>query len=166
MSPEPSVKSISPTFRPLRAQDHERFLEIERATFTANQIHPAQLRRLSASSSVHTWVCEKDARVVGYVMVFTRRGAQSVRIYSLAVDAAERNQGLGSALLDQVSRFAASQGYERLSLEVRKLDVAAQRLYLRYGFQIREDLPRYYDDGADALRLSLPVPARAQSAAQ
>lgn len=77
---------------------------------------------------------------------------------SMAVHPAARRQGIGSALLDAVSRWATAHNSRRLTLEVRVSNLAAIRLYERHGFQ-REGLrPRYYTAPVDdALLLGKPL---------
>jgi len=59
-----------------------------------------------------------------------------VRIGPLAVARDVRGQGIGSALLDAVERWAVENRYRRLSLDVVDTNAGAIRLYERFGFRI------------------------------
>ncbi|MBN1284236.1 MAG: GNAT family N-acetyltransferase [Anaerolineae bacterium] len=52
----------------------------------------------------------------------------------LAVDAALRGRGVGTALLDAVCAFAREHGYETVRLDVVDTNPRAQKLYERVGF--------------------------------
>ena len=78
-------------------------------------------------------------------------------ISTLAVRAGWRRRGLGEllliAMLDEARRLGAS----RATLEVRVSNVAAQRLYTKYGFEQEGQRKAYYSDsGEDALIMTTP----------
>lgn len=73
-------------------------------------------------------------------------------ITTIAVSPANRGQGIGELLLNGLIDQAVDVRATRLTLEVRLSNEAAQRLYLKYGFQPSGTRPRYYtDNGEDAL---------------
>lgn len=69
----------------------------------------------------------------------------------IAVDAAARRTGAGSALLARVVDLAREQGADRLLLEVREDNAAARSFYEAKGFAEIDRRPRYYRDGAAAV---------------
>ncbi|UOP05579.1 ribosomal protein S18-alanine N-acetyltransferase [Conchiformibius kuhniae] len=62
-----------------------------------------------------------------------------------------RRQGLAARLLAAVADDVAQCGGERILLEVRAGNVAAQALYRAHGFTELAVRPRYYQDGEDAV---------------
>ena len=94
-----------------------------------------------------------------------RRGASAViaDLLALAVLPAFQGHGIGTKLLLHVvevaERVAPSSGIAALRLTVAESNVAAQRLYLRNGFQI-VDGSATYDRGQRALRMARPLLAR------
>lgn len=60
----------------------------------------------------------------------------SLVLNSLAVDPRHRGRGIGSGLIEQVSRHARANGYDRLTLHVWADNEPAQRLYRRAGFTV------------------------------
>ncbi len=58
-----------------------------------------------------------------------------LRIEALAVDAACRGLGAGSALLEASFDFARRQGFSAVRLEVVDTNINARRLYVRMGFE-------------------------------
>jgi [ribosomal protein S18]-alanine N-acetyltransferase len=77
-----------------------------------------------------------------------------VHINNLAVRGDFRGRGVGTALLEHVLQAGATRGAARATLEVRRSNVPARRLYERMGFEIAATRPNYYVSPAeDALIL-------------
>jgi len=99
-----------------------------------------------------TLVALSGGQVVGALNALLRRGGHTARLYSLAVDPDQRGRGVGGLLVrDLAERLPAT--ITALSLEVRSSNAAARALYQRLGFIQQEELPRYYPDGGDGVRL-------------
>ena len=56
-------------------------------------------------------------------------------------------KGLGSALLEQLIRYAGGHGIEIISLEVRSDNERAIRLYQSFGFQVIGSFPAFFKIG-------------------
>jgi ribosomal-protein-alanine N-acetyltransferase len=77
-----------------------------------------------------------------------------VHINNLAVRREFQGRGLGTALLQHVLEAGANRGADRATLEVRRSNAPARRLYERLGFEIAATRPNYYVSPAeDALIL-------------
>jgi len=111
-----------------------------------------QLRRHLESLSAEILVATRGRRLVGAAVVFFRRSSDIARLYSIAVAASERGNGLGEALLARAAHTAHRRGGRRLRLEVRSDNQAAQRLYERLGYRHFGSHSAYYEDGQDAFR--------------
>jgi ribosomal-protein-alanine N-acetyltransferase len=70
--------------------------------------------------------------------------ADELHVNTIAVDPARRRQGLGRALMDAVLTEVAGEGVQCATLEVRRSNLAAQRLYERLGFAIAGRRRNYY----------------------
>jgi ribosomal-protein-alanine N-acetyltransferase len=69
-----------------------------------------------------------------------------------------RRRGLGRRLLEQVVLEARSRASSRITLEVRKSNLPAQKLYESMGFAVTGVRKGYYsDDGEDAFLMTLEV---------
>ncbi len=88
--------------------------------------------------------------VVGYVVADRVRDHGRVlgHVKDLAVHPDRRGEGIGSALL---SEALAALEATSVKLEVRESNDAARALYGRFGFRPVKRMPRYYDDGEDAI---------------
>ena len=77
-----------------------------------------------------------------------------VHINNLAVRPSHQGRGLGTALLGHVLEAGAARGAERATLEVRRSNATALRLYERLGFKVAATRPNYYvSPSEDALIL-------------
>jgi len=65
-----------------------------------------------------------------------------------------RGRGAATSLLEHVIQAGASRGAERATLEVRRSNAPARRLYERLGFEVAATRPNYYvSPSEDALIL-------------
>lgn len=96
---------------------------------------------------------EKGAAVLGYVVVW--RVADEIHLHNIAVRRDKRRCGIASRLLSRVIREGRPEGARLVTLEVRRSNLAAQKLYERFGFTLRGVRSGYYTDtGEDALILT------------
>jgi ribosomal-protein-alanine N-acetyltransferase len=86
---------------------------------------------LEAASFTNPWTREMLAREL--------EPPTAARVYLL-----RRRQGLGRALMEGVLADVAAEGVTRATLEVRRSNVAAQRLYARLGFEVAGQRRNYY----------------------
>lgn len=73
-------------------------------------------------------------------------------VMTIAVDPRFRGRSVGELLLSNLIDQAIDVNATWMTLEVRKSNETAQKLYLKYGFRATDIRPRYYtDNGEDAL---------------
>jgi ribosomal-protein-alanine N-acetyltransferase len=94
-----------------------------------------------------------DDGVVGYVVADTvpNHGRPLGHVKDIAVRPDRRGEGIGATLLERALSILAGEGTSRVKLEVRTGNEEAIRLYRGFGFSHHHTVPRYYDDGEDAL---------------
>ena len=81
-------------------------------------------------------------RVAGYIATWVI--LDEVHINNLAVRPEHRGRGYGSALLTHALADGARQGAPKATLEVRRSNEAARRLYERFGFHVAGVRREYY----------------------
>jgi ribosomal protein S18 acetylase RimI-like enzyme len=140
-----SIRSATPAEVPALAA-------LEQRCFSGDRMSARQYRRHVGSPRALVLVAVCGGALVGSAVVFLRRGSGLARLYSIAVDPAERGTGLGAALLAAAERAARRQGAHRLRLEVRQDNPAAIALYETRGYRRIGARAAYYEDGADAWR--------------
>ena len=134
-------------------------LEIEQASF-----HNPTTREWYESELLRPDVCyvyvirTADHPVAGFCAFW--RVAEQFHINNLAVRPELRGRGLGRALLAAVLDAAVRLGATHATLEVRRSNAPARRLYEGAGFRVASVRPSYYTHPIeDALILSWDAPA-------
>jgi [ribosomal protein S18]-alanine N-acetyltransferase len=80
--------------------------------------------------------------------------ADELHINTLAVTVSERRRGLATLLLRYIFDAAGAEGVRHATLEVRRSNAAALKLYERLGFEVRGIRANYYQNpDEDALVL-------------
>ncbi len=120
------------TFRPLRLRDLDHVLALERRTFSTPWDAGA-FRAFLRPGAAFSLVAVAGETIMGYALGWCE--PPEAELMNLAVDAAWRRRGTGWALLDRSLEICARRGARELFLEVRVSNAAAQRLYLRHGFE-------------------------------
>lgn len=153
--PEFSVSGRSLHFRPMISSDLDEIMAIENASFTYPWSSRFFLQELKVPCARSLLVLLEE-KPVGYIIYWLLPG--EVDIHNLAVMPVHRRQGVGRALLRAVIEEGKDRGSDRVRLEVRKSNEAAQRLYYSLGFKPTGVRKGYYsDDGEDALIMVLDL---------
>lgn len=140
--------------RPMRLEDLEAVVTIERLSFTLPWSERAYRYELTENAAARLWVAEEAGQVVGMLVLWLI--LDEAHIATLAVHPAHRQRGIARRLLLQALRSAWQEGARQAFLEVRQSNLAAQRLYQQLGFEISGRRPRYYrDNNEDALLMTL-----------
>ncbi len=138
------------TIRRMRVEDVDQIVEIEKQSFRHAWSREAFLNEIHYRDVAHPLVAEIDGEVVGYLTAWFVR--DEIHITNLAVSPRHRRKGIGNALLQAVLEKGRREGYRLAYLEVRPSNLAAIRLYRKWGFRVVSVRSRYYEsDGEDAL---------------
>lgn len=90
-------------------------------------------------------LAEKSERqVCGFL--FARSSAGECELENIVVGTSESRQGIGSALLQELSQVVRAQGAKRIFLEVRESNRPARGLYEKLGFRCDGERNAYYSD--------------------
>lgn len=128
--------------------------------FPSDRLGVREFRHLLTRAHAEVWVAVDGTTLLGNVVILYRRGTPRARIYSLVVAASARRRGIARALVRAAENAAAARALRRVQLEVRCDNTAAIGLYCKIGYQPIGRLPRFYDDGQDALRLERVLPLK------
>jgi [ribosomal protein S18]-alanine N-acetyltransferase len=100
------------------------------------------------------WVAEVNGRVAGMLVLWFI--VDEAHIATIAVHPDFRRRGIGEQILISAIRAVRKEGAQRVFLEVRAGNVAAQAMYRKYGFEITGIRPHYYrDNNEDAFLMNL-----------
>ena len=142
--------------RPARAEDLDRIAVLEEAAFEDSW--PRELLSYELTHSrTFLFVASRDdgAPLPGYVLFHYVAG--EAELLRLAVEPAERRQGLGRQLVERGLVRLRQENIQACFLEVRKDNEPAIQLYNAMGFKRVGRRRHYYRDGTDALILSLAL---------
>jgi len=144
------------TFTDMRPQDLRQVLEIERTAFDnpwTSALFLQELRIPFSRILVMRPAGGPEEPIVGYLCRWFV--ADEIHVLNVAVHPQYRRLGLGTMLLDEAMREARAAQAEAVTLEVRRSNQAAQRLYAAFGFEEVGVRRNYYGRGEDALIMRL-----------
>lgn len=150
----------------MTADDLETVLELDLAAFAQaghdrRGASPRASRRSQLEEELaRAWARMRVARdergaALGYILFW--HVADELHLLDVAVSPDAQRRGLGRALVEDLLAFGRAHDAARVLLEVRASNVAAIGLYRALGFGTDDVRKRYYDDGEDALTMSLAL---------
>ena len=135
---------------PMSVRDIPAVHRIERQSFPVPWPAYAFRQELQANRLARYVVLRAGTDVVAYAGLWLM--VDEAHVTTFAVLPAWRRQGVGRRLMIELLAIAEEMGARIATLEVRISNVAARRLYERFGFRPVGVRPRYYsDNNEDAL---------------
>jgi GNAT superfamily N-acetyltransferase len=97
-------------------------------------------KRILKSKSTHFFIAELDNKIAGILTIATYDIPSGTKIWieDVVVDESLRGKGIGKALILFSMDYAKSLGAKSIELTSRPFRVAANQLYQKIGFVIRE----------------------------
>jgi ribosomal-protein-alanine N-acetyltransferase len=149
------ASDVALSFRPITLADIPAVMAIERTAY-AYPWSERFFRQEMQVECARSYIAEIDGRIVGYILFWLL--PDEVDIHNVAVHKDFRRRGLGRRLLERAVSEARGRGSSRITLEVRKSNLAAQKLYESMGFIVTGVRKGYYsDDGEDAFLMVLEI---------
>lgn len=130
--------------RAMELTDVDEVLQVEKASFVTPWSREAFVAEVGDNDLACYLVAEVDGRVVGYAGMWLI--LDEAHVTNVALLPVYRGRGLGTALMGALCELAKTVGAQRMTLEVRPSNIAAQRLYGKLGFAARGVRPGYYTD--------------------
>jgi [ribosomal protein S18]-alanine N-acetyltransferase len=125
--------------------DHiDDIMDVERLSFKIPWSREAFVTEISVNRFSRYFSAVVEGRVVGYAGLW--KVCDEGHITNIAVHPDFRGRGIGSLLMDMLIHTSAMDNIERMTLEVRKSNIAAQKLYYKYGFTACGERRHYYAD--------------------
>ena len=147
MVARPPVKVL---IEPMRLEDLEAVHRIELASFSSPWPPNAYRSELETNRLASYLVARIDGEIVAYGGMWLM--VDEAHITTFAIHPAWRRHRIGERLLVTLLDVSIARHAREATLEVRLSNVAARRLYEKYGFKPVGLRPRYYsDNGEDAL---------------
>jgi len=146
------------TFAEMRGEDLREVLEIERGSFDnpwSGALFLQELRIPFSRILVIRPADEVAAPIVGYLCRWFV--ADEVHVLNVAVHPRYRRRGIGAVLMEEALREAHGRKAEAVTLEVRRSNLGARRLYAALAFEEVGVRRNYYGRGEDALIMRLAL---------
>lgn len=143
----------SPFLRAATPRDIDGLQILENSCFDSDRLSRRSFQHFINSAHAELIVAAQNDFLLGYALVLYRRGTSMARLYSLAVSSSARGKGIGHALLLDAETKAMGHDRHFLRLEVNCHNQAAIGLYRHHGFYTIAELPQYYEDGSDGVRM-------------
>ena len=136
------------TFRDMTTDDVEAVEKIERESFNLPWTLMDFFYEVWRNDSMAI-VAEVDGKIIAYTCVWI--SFEDADVADIAVAKKFRGQGIGTQLFAEIIRRAKLRGLTAITLEVRVSNVAAIKLYEKFGLKSVGVRKGYYEDGEDAL---------------
>ncbi|MGD8206779.1 MAG: GNAT family N-acetyltransferase/peptidase C39 family protein [Thiohalocapsa sp.] len=157
--------------RPAIDADLDALVALENDCFDSDRLSRRRFRYMLGRAQAVLLVAEHTAAIpgptsglLGYVLVLFNRATSVARLYSIAVAQTGRRQGVASALIEAAERATWDADRAYLRLEIRRDNLASQRLFEGLGYRRFGVLADYYADRMEALRYEKQLAPHARSA--
>lgn len=127
-------------------RDMQEVLEIEQSSFEYPWSEEDFIRCLRQRNCIGM-VAEYDERVVGFMIYELHKNQLHVLNFSVRPDA--RRRSVGQQMVQKLVGKLSQQRRNRIVLEVRETNLAAQLFFKNSGFQAVSVLRDYYDDATE-----------------
>ncbi|MDK2992536.1 MAG: [ribosomal protein S18]-alanine N-acetyltransferase [Clostridiales bacterium] len=117
----------------MRLSDLDDVEEIERLCFPTPWSKEAFRTEIMRNFCARYAVARLNGRVVGYIGMWLV--IDEAHITNVAVHPDYRHRGIGEKLMRYMMKMAVDIGISRMTLEVRKSNIVAQKLYKKLGFE-------------------------------
>ena len=148
--------------RPIENHEVNQITQIEFESFT--DPYPKDLFQYLAKMSPELFLVAVDEDIeekgiLGYAVADIKRHVpyRIGHILSIAVCKQYRRRGIGNQLVSELIHLFKSKGCNSIVLEVRESNLKAKALYQKLGFFEVKRSRRYYEDGEDAIVMTLDL---------
>lgn len=143
--------------RPCKEEDLDEVYNIERKSFPTSWPRSSFKNLLLRDSDIFLVACA-DENLAGYAIATIERSFSLSRIFKheghllkIAVKEDMRRRGIGTFLLDVLTKDMREREVSKIKLEARIQNKGARKFYRNRGFEEEELVKNYYPDGADAV---------------
>lgn len=151
-SPQASPDELTVDLQSMKRRHLRQVLRIEEMTYPRPWSFGLFLGELALKATRHYVVARVDNQVVGYGGLMWMD--TDTHVTNIAVDPAWQQHAIGSRIMLNLAKKSLRWGCSDITLEVRQTNVAAQRLYFKFGFAPEGVRKAYYiDNKEDALIL-------------
>lgn len=153
--PEQSVLAAVGTrydIRPLAISQLDECWRLDQRCFVDGEAYSRETFEylLTAPESVSYRAATTGGSMVGFVIGLIEPD-HTGHITTIGVAPDHRRRRLAKRLMSEVEKGFRQRSVRLVRLEVRSLNIPAQKLYERLGYAVTQRLPKYYSNGGDGL---------------
>ncbi len=157
-APEKKEKAPTPTWgasydiRPLTVSQLDECWRLDQRCFIDGEAYSRETFEflLTAPEAVSYRATTSGGAMVGFVIGLIEPD-HTGHITTVGVAPDHRRRRLAKRLMAQVEKGFKERNVRLVRLEVRSLNMAAQKLYEDLGYAVTQRLPKYYSNGGDGL---------------
>jgi len=135
------------TIRKMELKDIKDVMKIDQASFTQPWTEDIFHMEIEKNDQAHYFILKTENKVIGYVGMWVV--IDDAQITNIAILPEFRGKKFGEKLFGFVCQKAIQMGVKRLSLEVRASNVAAQKMYRKFGLVPGGIRKNYYTDNRE-----------------
>jgi ribosomal-protein-alanine N-acetyltransferase len=135
------------TFRHMKYSDIAQVIRMERELFSDPWSLESFLEDLRENDTSYSFVLDLGENIIGYAVCWYY--FNELHIGNFAIHPDYQGKGIGSFFLERI--FNTFSDYKAAYLEVRENNLAAIRLYKKFGFKKAYHRKRYYSNGENAI---------------
>lgn len=136
-------KNIDPQIQGMKAEDIDRILKIEQASFSQPYSRDLFEEELLLDLA-HPCVMKMGEVLVGFMDYWLIK--DEIHLITIAIDPSYRRLGLASKFLEHLLEVSRQKWVKKIFLDVRKSNMAAIALYQKFGFVKIGVRKKYYSD--------------------
>lgn len=144
------------TIRLMTVEDVDSVVMIENQSFSVPWSRSAFKAEMVENDLAHYLVAHEEKKIVAYAGMWLILDESHVTNVAVLPD--YRGQGIGKQIMTALILYAAQQGANRMTLEVRASNEVAKNLYRQFGFEEAGIRKNYYSDShEDAIIMWLDI---------
>src|SRR5688572_4664225 len=151
-SPAPATLGLRYDIRQLTISQLDECWRLDQQCFVDGEAYSRETFEylLTAPESVSYRATTSGGIMVGFVIGLIEPD-HTGHITTVGVAPDHRRRHLAKRLMGEVEKGFRRRNVRLVRLEVRSLNIAAQKLYERLGYSVTQRLPKYYSNGGDGL---------------
>ena len=124
----------------------DRIYEIEMECFEREAFTKQQIAHLLTNYNSVSLVAKVNGEIIGFIigMIYLERNSLTGHILTIDISRIHRRKGIAQKLLHEIEKIFKEKGVKACRLEVREDNIAALRLYQKFGYKKVAKLKNYY----------------------
>jgi ribosomal-protein-alanine N-acetyltransferase len=124
----------------------DRLYEIEIECFEREAFTKQQIAHLLTDYNSVSLVAKVNSEIIGFIigMIYLERNSLTGHILTIDISPIHRRKGTAQKLLQEIEKIFKEKGVKACRLEVREDNIAALRLYQKFGYKKVAKLKNYY----------------------